>query len=202
MIDSRDARLRLVIVDDLMHHLFLLLQGGFSMRCVVGKSLTRFLMEQAGLSSQYIHDRIQTVFLDGQPVDDLDMALIKDGSSLALSGAMPGLVGAAMRKGGFYGSLRSGITYEEKGPPVASRQGTVHVKIFNVLMHELGRVILQRGVLVPSKDLRVFLSRQPETFWSGCRGIFLDDAPLSRIELLQEDTLERYAEIELSICEG
>jgi hypothetical protein len=42
--------------------------------------------------------RVSTVCLDGHPVDDLDACLLGDGSRLALSGALPGLAGACLRR--------------------------------------------------------------------------------------------------------
>lgn len=43
-----------------------------------------FLERQLQLDRQFIEDYIQTVFLDGKPVDDLDRAFVKDGCTLAL----------------------------------------------------------------------------------------------------------------------
>jgi len=67
------------------------------------------------------HD-IKVLFLDYSPVDDLDAAIIKDGAILALSAAMPGLVGAAMRKDGL-SWMRTSITYHEQGGGMITEKG-------------------------------------------------------------------------------
>jgi len=66
----------------------------------VGCSIKNLLCNQFDITPEYLSDRISTIFLNGKPVDDVESAIIKDNSILALSGAMPGLVGATFRKGG------------------------------------------------------------------------------------------------------
>lgn len=196
---SGENRLCLVIDENQLHNLFLILQSGFFMKIQVGCSLKTFLMERIGLSPEFIEDKIQTIFLDGQPVDDLDSAIVRDGSSLALSSAMPGLVGAAMRRGGFYGALRSTITYKEKGGPDMVHEGTVQIKLYNLLMKELGALFLMKGIHLFSSDLAGFLSNQPESFWMACRGISLDDEPLSVNDLLKVSGLSQHETTYLTV---
>jgi hypothetical protein len=194
-----ENHLCLVIDENQLHHLFLILQSGFFLKIHVGCSLKTFLMGEIGLSPEFIEERIQTIFLDGQVVDDLDSAIIKDGSSLALSSAMPGLVGAAMRRGGFYGALRSSITYREKGEPDMVHEGTVQIKLYNLLMKELGALFLMKGIYISSSDLAGFLSNQPESFWMGCKGILLDNEPLSMDVLLKGKGLSQHEMTYLSV---
>jgi len=116
-------------------------------RCPVGD----FLTGQLGIDPAYIRDRIATVFLDGSVVDDLTTAIVRPGSTLTLSAAMPGLVGATLRRGGFYSAMRSEISWKAgdgerdgaDGPP-----GTVRLKLFNTVLREIGPALLQRGVMV------------------------------------------------------
>ncbi len=120
-------------------------------RCPVGD----FLTGQLGIDPAYIRDRIATVFLDGSVVDDLTAAIVGPGSTLTLSAAMPGMVGATLRRGGFYSVMRSEISWkagdgavpegrdEADGPP-----GTVRLKLFNTVLREIGPALLQRGVMV------------------------------------------------------
>ncbi len=196
---SGETRLCLVIDENQLHNLFLILQFGFALRIQVGCSLKTFLMEEIGLSPEFIEDKIQTVFLDGQPVDDLDSAIVRNGSSLALSSAMPGLVGAAMRRGGFYGALRSSITYKEKGEPDMVHEGTVQIKLYNLLMKELGALFLMKGIYLSSSDLAGFLSNQPESFWMACKGVSLDDEPLSVDDLLKGSGLSQHETTHLTV---
>jgi hypothetical protein len=76
-----------------------LLQNGFWIKGNVGCSVKSFLCEQFGLSPEYLEKRIQTIFLDGQPVDNVETATLRDGATLSLSAAMPGLAGAATWQG-------------------------------------------------------------------------------------------------------
>jgi len=76
-----------------------------------------FLRGRLGLSADEIERRVSTVCLDGHPVDDLDDCLLGDGSRLALSGALPGLAGACLRRGGALASMRRRAP-ERAAPPV------------------------------------------------------------------------------------
>lgn len=179
------SRLHLVVDTEHLHNLFLIMQTGFMIRTQVGCTLRTFLTGELGLSPDFIEERIQTIFLDGQPVDDVDTAIVKDGSSLALSSAMPGLVGAAMRRGGFYGRLRSSITYQETEAAGSQSQGTVRMKLYNLLMAELGELFLHRGISVATSFLYDFLTTQPDSFWTGCSLIVLDDRNITKEALLR-----------------
>jgi hypothetical protein len=55
------------------------------------------LCDQFQVETDYLENRIKTIFLDGKPVDDEDKAVLKNGSTLALSAAMPGLVDSTFR---------------------------------------------------------------------------------------------------------
>jgi hypothetical protein len=166
----------------LVSHFFLLLQRGVTIRSRTGCSVAAFLREEIGADSETI-GKIQSVILDGKPVDDLESAVIKDGSVLALSAAMPGLVGATLRRGGAYSSFRNAITYRETQGGCVKGEGLVNIKIFNLLMAELGPGLLQRGVVIRTEDFILFTTGQSGDFWKGCRRITLDGKPLSPGEL-------------------
>ena len=121
-----------------------LLQEGVRFKTRVGLSIQAFLEQELGLSPEFIAGKIKTVFLEGKPVDDYTRAVLKDGSVLSLSGAMPGLVGATMRSGGFFAGLRSGITYQEENEPVQQQDGFITVKVFNILLKDLGPIIMKK----------------------------------------------------------
>jgi hypothetical protein len=121
-----------------------LLQEGVRIKTRVGLTIQGFLEQELGLSPEFIAGKIKTVFLDGRPVDDYNRAVLKDGSVLSLSGALPGLVGATMRSGGFFASLRSGITYQEADKPVSQQEGNITVKVFNILLKDLAPIIMKK----------------------------------------------------------
>ena len=89
-------------------------QAGFLFRCLVGQSIEDFLFRQLSLQKEFVEKKVSTVFLDGQCVDDITSATLNDASIVALSSALPGLVGATLRRGGFYACLRDSITYRKE----------------------------------------------------------------------------------------
>jgi len=165
---------------------FLLLQQGVKIRSRVGCSVDIFLRQEIGAAPETIN-KIQSIMLDGKPVDDIGSALIHDGSVLALSAAMPGLVGATLRRGGAYSSFRGAITYHETGTVCTQGEGWVGVKIFNLLMAELGPDLLHNGVLLRSSDLFDFLRERAEEFGQGCSAT-LDSKPID-IRMLGKSTV-------------
>jgi hypothetical protein len=50
----------------------------------------------------------------------------------------------------------------------------VVLKLFNLLMDELGPLFLKAGILVRGGDLSGFLVSVPEEFWAGCKTAHLD----------------------------
>ncbi len=177
------AGLVLVLEPRLMPRFFQMFQKGVGLKAEVGCTVRSFLCEQMGISTQYVDERIQTLFLDGQPVDQMEAAVIRDGSILALSAAMPGFAGATLRKGGYYSTMRSSITYKGEGETVSRRSGVVNLKLFNLLAGELGPGLLERGVRVKGMEIAAFLERQAEDFWAGCREIRLNGKEISRREV-------------------
>ena len=145
--------LRLTVPAERVACFFPLLQKGIGMRARLGIPVGAFLREGLGLSDAAIEARIQTVFLDGRPVDDIERALLREGSTLALAPAMPGLMGAMLRRGGYYAPMRSGITHRGDAAPQGEGEGLITVKLFGTALRELGPALLARGVVVDGKDL-------------------------------------------------
>jgi hypothetical protein len=158
---------------------FTFFQTGFLLKAFVGCSVRDFLCEQLGLDEGYVAKRITTLFVGGKPVDDINLTIVKDGSTLSLSAAMPGLVGAAMRRNGPLAGLRSSITAEKKSASALScGTGLVRIKLFNMVMHELGEDFLQKGIIIRVSELTHFLREQLEMFWHGITKIKLNGQPV------------------------
>jgi hypothetical protein len=135
---------------------FPLLQKGFVVKARVGVSFQTFLRDHFGLSPEYLRDRVKTIFLDGKTVDDPDQTLVVDGSRLALSAALPGLAGAILRRESPFAGLRSRVAEEEKDLSETPPEGFVHLKVFNLLLPELGPAFLRKGILIPREDFQEF----------------------------------------------
>jgi hypothetical protein len=156
-----EGRLRVTVPADRLACFFPLLQKGFALGVLAGCPIRVFLRDGLGLTDEYIEARIQTVFLDGKPVDDIDAALIRDGATLALAPAMPGLMGAMLRRGGYYAPMRSGITHHSDAAPQGIGQGRITVKLFGMALRELGPNLLERGIEVDAGDLAQIIMELP-----------------------------------------
>jgi hypothetical protein len=167
-------------------------QAGFLFRCQVGQSIENFLFRQLSLERDFVEKKISTVFLDGQCVDDIASATLNDASIVALSSALPGLVGATLRRDGFYACLRDSITYRTEGMAVESRQGTITVKLFNLLMDELGPVFLEKCIIMGRTAIVSFFQAQKEDFWKEISAVHLGDVSIAPGKLMEESTYNNY----------
>lgn len=137
---------------------FPLLQKGITVPATVGCTLKSLLTEQFLIPVEYVTDRITTIFMDNHPVDDLDRTIIQNGSRVTLSAAMPGLVGATMRRGGFYAALRQGISHLLESDTADDACGTIRLKLFNLLLAEIGPLLLARGLILERVELDELLA--------------------------------------------
>ena len=166
--------LHLDIETHLNSRFFNLLQQGFMVEAQSGCNVKTLLCEQFGISPEYLDKRIQTIFLDGRSVDNVNSTIIRNGSTLTLSAAMPGVVGAVLRKGGYYASMRRQISHIEKTRPQDLKGGMIVLKLFNLLLKELGPTFLNRGIWLEGNILEDFFRRQPNDFWAGCKAATWD----------------------------
>lgn len=176
-----------------------IIQKGFAFNTLVGVSIKTFLYDLIALDPRYVQERISTIFLDGKAVDDIEEAIILDGSTLALSSAMPGLAGATLRRNGLYASLRESITYKEKAGNNRIREGIITLKLFNLLIDDIGPIFLKKGIVVNSRELHSFIVKQPDSFWRDCSDIILAGRPLDRVDLLAGNLLIQNDEVELTV---
>ncbi len=189
--------LRLTVDTATIHSFSLLFQHGVMVKAQVNCSIRTMLCQQLGLSPQYVEDRIKTIFLDGRPVDDIDSAVIRDRSTLALSAAMPGLVGAILRRGGHLAPMRSQIAHRQEKKPLPRRNGFVVLKLFNLLIDELGPNLLERGVIVRREDLKNLFMSFPEKLGAWCKKAQVDDREIGAGHFLK--SLDKYELIMLRI---
>ena len=171
------------IRSELLPRFFYLLQQGFVVTTQTGCSIKDFLCGQMEIDENYLQNRIQTLFLNGMPVDDAEKAYIQNNATLALSGAMPGLVGAVLRSGGSLAAMRHAISYN--GEPVLTEKGEtrVKVKLFNLILKELGPLFLAKGALIPTNKFQDFLSRNLADLKPACSSVELDDRHIKAAKL-------------------
>ena len=163
-----------------------LLQRGFSVITTEGTNIKEFLCDHLGISPEYLNERIQSILLNGKPVDNPDMATLEDGSTLALSSSMPGLVGATLRKDSILASFRSTITYKEKNRAKHGTPAKVTVKLFNLVMKESGPYLLKQGIIVEKDELIGLLKNLPSSYWEGCKEIYLNGENVIPDKLLEK----------------
>ncbi|MEJ5365879.1 MAG: hypothetical protein WHS86_12305 [Desulfosoma sp.] len=139
---------------DALGALFPWFQSGVWVVLPSAMSVEDLLTRHWGLSRDFVESRVGTVFLNGIPVDALDAARLEDGDDLALSGPMPGLAGAILRKNSPLAGLRHKQTHPMHAPSrEASEMQRIRVKLFNQLIDDLGPVLLRRGILLERDQL-------------------------------------------------
>jgi hypothetical protein len=167
--------LKLKISKQILPAFFQFLGQGFRIETLTGCSLEEIICQQLDIDPDYFQNRVETIFLNGKPVDDPASASVADGSRITLSAAMPGLAGAMMRKGGILSSMRSTISHNEDETSTCAAGGTITLKLFNLIGRELGPKFLQKGILIDGDDLNDFLTRQGKIFWEGIKSATVDD---------------------------
>jgi hypothetical protein len=179
--------LSIVVKDEMVPFFFQLLGHGFSMNVQTGCSVKDLLCQQFGISEDYLDERIKTIFLNAKVVDDVSTANVTEGSTLALSGAMPGLVGAILRSGGFYASMRSQISFDQNKPSSLPGVGKITLKLLNLVVKELGPAFLEKGIWFNGGKLQEFIKHHLEELKAGGAANELNGEPVEINNLLEPD---------------
>jgi hypothetical protein len=135
------------------------LQKGFYIISYQGQTLYDFLTEDCGIDSGYITAKIKTVFINGGPLDDIYKTKIKEGAVCALSGAMPGIVGAMMRIGSPYAPMRESITVKPDDSAKSAKEILFELKLFNVILSDIGSDFLQKGIIFSKHRILELLNK-------------------------------------------
>ncbi len=161
------AELRLTVRPQSLSCFFPLLSRGFTVHAQVGCSIYDLLRHQLNIHEQLLETHVQTVFLNGKAVDDLHQSIIEDGCTLSLSGALPGLVGAAFRKSGFYAGLREAVSFHGTGKGQGLRPGSLTVKLFNLTGPTIGPFFLRYGIEIAGSELEEVFQTCAEPLFEG-----------------------------------
>lgn len=165
---------------------FPFLQRGFAI-VITPCSIMDVLCKTCELDPEAIRNRIQTLFLNGKPVDDMTAACVQNGDHLALSAAMPGLVGATMRSGGALAGFRHSISHRSRTVQADSRQGVLTIKLFNLLIRELGPRFLSQGIWATGDDLNILMASLSAQDRGDCRQATLNGRPMDIHALVAKD---------------
>ena len=161
------------------------LQSGFSIPSKEGVTIYQFLTEYCGISDEYISCKIKTIMVDGGPVDEIINTKIHDKGVCALSGAMPGIVGAMMRMGSPYAAMRESITVKPEGSTEAGRDILIELKLFNVILSDMGVEFLKRGILLDRKRFFDLFKKYGDNIFSCCREITLNNLKIDFNRLMK-----------------
>ena len=170
-----------------------ILQQGFQVGAKIGCDIQSLLCEQYAMSPEYLSERISTVFLNGRPVDDVASAVVHDGDTLALSAAMPGLVGATLRRSGCLAAFRGSITYQPNGDPQAAcYNGSITLKLFNLLTGEVGPSFLAQGISISGEVFSDFWEMHASEVKAALEAITMDGLDLNpeKIDTMQRQSLD------------
>ncbi len=174
--------------------LYSLLRRGFMIRVQAGTPLRTILTRDLGFSGEHDLEGIQTILLDGAPVDDLQTPLPRGSSTLALSAAMPGLLGACLRREGAYAGLRGSITHSASGGAGGDGTQDLRIRLYNVLAEQWGPRFLVRGIRVEAAELGDLARRRMPELRRALREVRVDGFSVSPEALA--DWLEQRAEDE------
>ena len=195
------GQLHLQFTKDPIAAFFPLIQKGFFLE-ITNVNLQKLLCETCGLDPIAMKNRIQTLFLNGKPVDDMMTTVVQDGDCLALSAAMPGLVGATMRSGGVLASFRHSISHQPSAAKACAQGGVLLIKLFNLLIRELGPHCLQHGILVKAEDLCDFMTSQAELVSKDCVQARLNAQTIEPAALMAMDWPQSSGFIQLKVTFG
>ena len=128
--------------------------SGVGIPAQVGMPLVELLCGRIGIAPDYLDQRVQTIFVDGRTVDRPEEVRITEHATVALSAAMPGLMGATLRKGGLLAVFRKDISQRPTDRLEAEHHDTmVTLKLFNMVAKELGPMLLQQGIWLKGPSL-------------------------------------------------
>ena len=185
MNNTSSINLSLTLEKTLIPIFYQLLSKGFVIHAQTGCTIKELLCEQVGIKEDYLEERIQTIFLDNKTVDDVNSSVIREGSTLALSAAMPGVLGATLRKGGWYAPMRKQISHDKDIASDTHKKGEVTIKLFNLILRELGPLFLEQGIRVNGEDFFVILTRNENIFMAGCKKAIKDGDDIGPEKLME-----------------
>ncbi|MBM9617018.1 hypothetical protein JWJ90_22420 [Desulfobulbus rhabdoformis] len=153
--------LELEVSPDMLTGFASLLQHGVLFPIERPIPLLSFLVTLPGFTAEYIEENVQTIFINGVAADSLQQEMV-DGTTVALSAAMPGLAGAIFRRQGVHGSLRSKQLSEVTHS--TTEGGHLTLKFFNSIALDRVEDLLAGGIQISGKALGNFAATRAHLF--------------------------------------
>ena len=191
-------QLCMAVRDDLVPLFHRLLSRGVITFIQAGSSIKELLCGQFSINEEYLDKRIKTIFLNSKAVDDVNSTIVESESTLALSGPMPGLAGATFQRGGFFSGMRSQISYDKALSNAPKRSGKIRLKLFNLVVKELGPTFLKRGVWLERKQLQDFISENSDQLTKGCISAKIDGQDIESTEVSNIDFTSMMVQIQVT----
>jgi hypothetical protein len=157
-------RLELLVPADTAKQYTTFLQTGILEERNSPITVGEFLASLPGFTTQYIGERIETIFLNGQPVDDLGTLIYGTSPVLAISAVMPGLAGAIFRKNSFHAALRTTTPDSLTDRLPNTKKIIIRLKFFNIIAAEKGETILHNGCFMSSESILKFINYRCHLF--------------------------------------
>ncbi len=178
--------LDLTVPEEQLSLFFPPLRQGVGIAARSGQTVHAFLHQDLGLSLKIIQSRVQTVFLNGQPADELNTARLAAGDVLTLSAAMPGLLGACMRVDSPYAAMRDSLSQDRAEQQWNQAKGeTIRftLKLFNFMAAEVGPYVCKQGMIL-DKDrvLDLLETSTVQALRADGAQLILDGRPLNPVQ--------------------
>jgi len=196
--NTSNINLSLTLEKTLIPIFYQLLSKGFIIHAETGCNIKELLCGQLGIKDDYLEERIQTIFLDNKTVDDVDSAVIREGSILALSAAMPGVLGATLRKGGRYAPMRRQISHDKDIVSDTNKKGEVTIKLFNLIVRELGPLFLEQRIWINGEDFYDITARNDVVFMAGCKKAIKDGNDIIPEKLMEVEWKEKQVLLQIN----
>ena len=149
---------------------------GFRMPLNQSTPIETLLCQKWGITPKYLDERIQTLLLNSRPVDNPDKIDVHPGDTITLSGAMPGLAGAILRKGGVLAGMRHSISAHNEDA-VETKERWVTVKLFNLVIDDLRALFLGQGITLPVEQGLDLLKKVAVAIPADEQRLYLDGQP-------------------------
>jgi hypothetical protein len=190
-----DGKIEISFTPEILPCFYSIFQSGFLFSCQVERSIEDLLLHQLALNPEFVEEQVSTVFLNGSCVDDISSAILKEGSTVAFSASLPGLAGATLRRGGAYACLRESISHRSQAAPDEEREGLITVKLFNILMAEMGGVFLEKGIILGLTAAVDLFETRCKAFIDLINAVEIRGASLSWEAFLKEQPFADYDRI-------